>query len=85
MHRKAIFFLSKLIILFRKTCFLKYFKSFFASSALDCRKIQTKLCKEVWCLNYVHEQNQVYRVKVRIIFPFSLKWCFLTKRGIFLT
>lgn len=60
MHRKAIYFLSKLIILFRKTCYLKYFKSFFASSTLDCRKIQTKLCKEVWCLNYVHEQNYVY-------------------------
>lgn len=85
MLRKAIYLLSKLIILFRKTCYLKGFNSFFASSTLDCKKNQIKLCKEVWCLNYVHEQNQVYRVKVRIIFPFSLKWCFLTKRGIFLT
>lgn len=47
MHRKAIYFLSKLIILFRKMCYLKGFNSFFASTTLDCKKIQTKLCKEV--------------------------------------
>ena len=47
MHRKAIYLLSKLIILFRKMCYLKGFNSFFASTTLDCKKIQTKLCKEV--------------------------------------
>ena len=47
MHRKAIYFLSKLIILFRKMCYLKGFNSFFASTTLDCKKNQIKLCKEV--------------------------------------
>lgn len=60
MHRKAIYFWSKLIILFRKTCYLKGFNSFFASTTLDCKKSQTKFCKEVWCLNCVLEQNHVY-------------------------
>ena len=84
MLRKAIYLLSKLIILFRKTCYLKGFNSFFASSTLDCRKIQTKLCKEVWCLNYVHEQNHVYWVKARIIFPFFPQMVFFNKKGHFL-
>ncbi|MBQ2333373.1 MAG: hypothetical protein II380_05425, partial [Prevotella sp.] len=35
-------------------------------------------------LQPVTKYKRVYRVKVRIIFPFSLKWCFFNKKGHFL-